>query len=580
MKIYIGHIDKRLNSTQQKWTDWATPDGIEVRLKEPTDIKAPTFLIQRKSTGYEYDHRHNYIGAPWGFYYIDDVIFETNDLISISTHRDVLATGKDYLKKMSAYLSYCSDTAIASDHELMDDERLGPDIYAGSTELNLSYTPTGNSPLLIEDWFVDSVGDGTVAATIMGYGSGPITWFMSLYEYYILCAGVSGEGPNISSTDILVSKFMGLSWKDALLSAVYMPFKLSAIENHFQATEQNLMWGSVQVTMPRPIHYTVNSFTANGRTRRRALDFIPLAEKSGYEFLKGARYTKVFLETPSGSFDISSDAFIDYSQVVCQESINLVNGEYTLKIYTSKGANTIGVPVGQVTEHLGYDVSGRVNTQKGAKSIGADIAIGAGKVAAVVGASMMTAGGAAVAAGETAGAARAAGFTHKEALQLELMSANKNMVGQNALMTMGSGIVGSFMGGNAGSVGKSCSNSGGITSYFTFNESDQPNSRTNFRIITTTHVPSLIYGEPTSPPPPAPPSPIAPIEYPKFAALHGYPCNKWAALADVADGSYIQAVGASVGKVDQGEVTFTLYPSELSELNSMLNSGIYLDSWT
>ena len=142
MQIYIGHMDKRLNSTKKTHTgEWTTKGPIEVTLKEPTTIDKPLFLLRRKvydtdgtTLLYELQPSDNWIYVPdWGYYWIDQTIMSTNDLVTFVCHRDVLASGHDYLKSCEAYLSYCSDKEIAIDYQTMDDPRFGPDKFVDQT---------------------------------------------------------------------------------------------------------------------------------------------------------------------------------------------------------------------------------------------------------------------------------------------------------------------------------------------------------------------------------------------------------------------------------------------------------------
>lgn len=575
MNISIGHIDKRLNSTKRTAT-WDV-ENLDVKLKEPTDVKQPVFLIRRTALDdqgevlYELDPANNYVYSPdWGYYWIDDIVYYTNELIELHCHRDVLATGHDYITSSEAYIKFCSDAKIAVDYKTMDDPRLGPDKFIGQEIDNLADVKTvigTEQKTFLNEWFVNEVADGTVVVSLVGTGAGCLQWFMTPYQYYLLLAGAA-TGAGVNSIDVLVSKFLGSDWRACLNYATYMPLDINKLNDHFTSSDNNILWGSVQCSMGSDqIHYTLLPFTAYYKTTLRNIKFTKLAEKDGYQFLKGTKYSKVFLESPAGSQDISNDAFISGDDLYIQECIDFINGNYTMKVYLDN-YTTAGVPLAAFTEQLGIDVTGISKQMPSSFEQFSGMVAGATKAAARValfaGAGMIAAGNAAVASGNSAGAAYGAGFSGKEAIAYEM----KNFAPASAKgAMMASGIEGAFSGGAVAPSGAGCRTSGGITSYFTCDYQGTSNGKNNFRIVTSTAAPALIADEDITE--------DDPIEMPKWAAKHGYPCNKWSSLSKVAEGSYIETCALSMGDVSDPE--FTLLPSEISELNSMLNSGIFLD---
>lgn len=584
MQIYIGHMDKRLNSTKKTQTgDWTTKGPIEVRLKEPTTVDKPLFLLQRvvyDQNGnkiYELKPSDNWIYAPdWGYYWIDQVIMSTNELVTFVCHRDVLASGIDYLKKCEAYLSYCSDKEIATDYQTMDDPRFGPDKFVAQVIDNLQDKyhegESDASYTLINDWLVDGPLDGTVAVNVTGVNCGSLTYFMTP-EKYVELVKAAATGAGISDMNILASKFLGTDWKACLNYATYMPIKLSKVQAAYQNTLSQVVWGDVGCNLGEDIHYTTSPFQCVVHTSNRGISFTTIAEQPDYAFLKGPKYSTVILETPSASQDISSEAFTINDYLYIKETMNLLNGDYTIKVYASN-YSVQGAPLAAITEHLGIDITGISKSIASSTELAAGIIKGITKAAVVAGGAMLTAGGAAVAAGDSAGAAMGAGFGAKGAMSYELANYGKMAAANAGGIGMASGIVGSFMGGGCSPVGAAYSCGGGLTSYFCIDtDNTTNNARKNFRVITTTAAPAIIADESGT--------------YEamgKFAKLNGYPCNKWAALADVEEGSYIEcvklsAISTSKENYTPSMPTFTLTPAELGELNNLANTGIYLEDW-
>ena len=60
MRIDIGQINKRINSTKTKFTK--SYSNVTVRLKEPTSVINPTFILKNTtSSGYKFSSSTNYI---------------------------------------------------------------------------------------------------------------------------------------------------------------------------------------------------------------------------------------------------------------------------------------------------------------------------------------------------------------------------------------------------------------------------------------------------------------------------------------------------------------------------------------
>lgn len=584
MQIYIGHMDKRLNSTKRTQTgDWTTKGPIEVRLKEPTTIDKPLFLLQRVvydkhgAKIYELKPSDNWIYVPdWGYYWIDQTIFSTNELITFVCHRDVLASGISYLKSCEAYLAYCSDKEIAVDYQTMDDPRFGPDKFVAQTVDNLKDTwhegQADSSYTLIRDWFVDGPLDGSVLVSLTGVNAGSLLYFMTP-EQFVQMIHYVATGANISDMNTLAAAFLGTDWKACLNYAIYVPIALDKLKATYTNAMSTVLWGNVAVNMGEDIHYTASPFQCLVHTCNRGITFTSLAEQPDYAFLKGPKYSTVILETPSTSQDISSEAFTVNDYLYIKESMNLLNGDYTMKVYASN-FSVQGVPLAAVTEHLGVDITGISKTMQSTEELAAGIVKGITKAAVVAGGAMLTAGGAAVAAGDSAGAAMGAGFGAKGAASYELANYGKMAAANAGGIGYATGILGNFSGGGCSPTGAAYSCGGGLTSYFCIDtDNTTNNARKNFRVITTTAAPAIIADESGTYEAMA-----------KFAKLNGYPCNKWAALADVEEGSYIEcvklsAISTSDDSYEPSMPEFTLTPAEIGELNNLVNTGIYLEDW-
>ena len=92
--VYSG-FTKRINSTKRP-TGGST---ISVRLKEPTSVIRPTFILTGFNTSWNY--------IQWGtrYYFVDDIVILTNNQAAYTCSLDVLATYKDVIGSSSQYVA-------------------------------------------------------------------------------------------------------------------------------------------------------------------------------------------------------------------------------------------------------------------------------------------------------------------------------------------------------------------------------------------------------------------------------------------------------------------------------------------
>lgn len=512
MTLYLTHMDKRLNSTKHG-SPYEDYEKVTVHLKEPTSRKAPVFLLQLANAELEHSFPYlNYVYAEyWGYYYVDDVVHITNDLVELHCHRDVLATGIEYIKNTEAFLSYCSDETFVDKH--IQDERLGPDVFISTTVHNA----TGG---FIDSNFIREPVLGTVLLTVVGKDDGSKTYAIPYWDWSLVCERVVSD--DISTMDILAAKFFGENWKACVQGAVYVPIK----PDYFTAAwgEENvtstIKWGSVDVTVDVPVAYTTGAICIDGGTTTVSLDWSSDANLAQFN---GAKYASVAFEYPGGSIDISNDAYIFGEALNIRYSINLLDGRLMCTLYAGEA------PIGSTAIDVGWDMMERL-------------------------------------ASTTSTNEQLAGATGSVIKTLpSVVEAAFGVATPETVQNIASGIKGAFTGAQMGSPQTASSSTSGIEGYFykvtTFYEKKSISVKKSLRY------PAVLGTE---------------QDTDAFAAWHtkyGWPCGKVVALKDVAKDAYIQAVGASAGKVEGTDTHNVLFADEITQLNDFLNSGIYLEDF-
>ena len=576
MNIDIGHIDKRVNSTKQTFTK--THTNVDVKLKEPTSVINPTFILRNTfgTNQYRFSSQTNYIYVPdWGYYWIMDIVYETNDIIKFVCARDVAATGKDYIKKINAYVKYCSDAAIATNRGLLDDDRFGPDLYLGSSYTNLYTTPVGSTESLCSKLLTHNFGEGVVILTTIGLNAGIQRWIMDVPGFVEVMLSIATEAAGASSLDQFTAKFFGSDWKECILGATYLPVKKSELDAIFSATDPVLA-GAISVTTSAYHHTAVPSYGICN-TFRRALPFIDICNKSNYSFLKGPKYTSVTFQYCGGTIDISNEALTDFSQVYVEESFDIITGDFSIKLYATNIDGIKGPMLGAIVDNLSADFSSALSYMPSTTDQGLNMLTSMYKSSLNAGASnlgvSMTPSSITSSVTET-GPSEKISETAKGNYSIvsnagsRTMSTTKNY---DSKVDIGTGIIGSFTSMNVSPIGRNIGSKSCLATYFA-NTLDDRVATDLYRIVSSTNVPAVLYDEPTGPQ-----TPTSAVIYEAFAKIYGWPCNKFVDLNNVRTDNYIQCIGANAGNVNAQDVTWTLTTYELTKLNEMLNTGIYLE---
>lgn len=576
MVIDIGHIDKRINSTKQTFTKLF--QNKTVYLKQPTSVVTPVFILKdtENDNNHKYSEHTNYIYVPeWGYYWIDNIIYRTHDIVEFHCSRDTLATGKDYIKKINSYVKYCSDLNIATEAKTLDDDRLGPDIYMRESHIDLGLNAIfpGHGKSLVKDWFTFQPGEGTILLSTLVMGAGLIHWALTVQQFVDVMMAMAGEAHGSGSIDNFTMQFFGSDWKSCIVQAKFIPIKKDKIDADplFAYTGQ-IMAGAIAVTSSSA-HGTISPALVKYNNIART---IPIRH-TNLPFLNSPKYTNVAIEHFANMSDISSQALVKNDTYIIEESLDILNCVYTQKIYTTTW-NSAGTDfeedtlINTFSDEFGVDLTFALNhTSSVSDQL---VGMGVSALKGVISNSLNMAS-----ASANAGTTITNGSTVTETLSEKTNTLTRK---ENNYTTESKG------GGSAGSVATSVGT--GIIGAFTSFASNQviidiqsgntlstlkalkPDGTTYrddlIKLTQTEILPALLVDDQGN---------IDYTKYDDFCAIHGYPCNKFVTIGDVADDSYIQCVGANAGEVQSTDITYTLTKPELAALNNLLNTGVYLE---
>lgn len=523
MQATIGKINKRINSTKSSFSGTAH----DVVMKDPQSRECPTFLV----TGAPMQDA-NYMSFNGWYYWIDDVVSETNNMYRIKAHVDPLATWKSSIQATNAFINFgpksLSDARVT-------DSRLTADVVLGTGMKDDSFSKlTG-----VKD------GGGSVIMTVMSMGGslpgvvticGTIASFLESLALY--CTGLSGEIEQLSlDFEKLICKIAGLSGAaDYIMDARWVPYKLDDIKgNAFDGSigPYPLAGSWYRVPLVETIHET-KTLTAT------------LHEKvATYPWLKNPEYMTLQLSTPGGVIDISNSAFAKNSQAEIA---------ITCDLWGDASGNCLVTAIDNATHTLlassgfcmAVPLKGYVQNVPSTFEAGftGGVRLGTTAVAAVG-----IAGAAISATGTLIGeGALKAGSERVMNAGIAIDSFGSNLANSAKSMTSFNSLANGVAGMVAGkSINSGCASFGSPSNALAMyvNQTDTA----NLRLYVHQYAPQV----------------IADDKYEAFCGRYGYPVLSYGSLG----GGYYQCAGASVSA--------DAPMHSLAAINSAVNSGIYVE---
>ena len=228
MQIVMYRTTKRDNST-------ATPDSApalfsnritkDVRLKETTDVLNPTFIFNQ--SGHD---GQNYLWAFGRYYWVTDIKYLANELMSIDCRIDPLGSYRGHIRNTSAYVLYDS-----TPNTEIPDNRLGvrttPTMSQSTTEMPWSFS-TGKGTK-----FLAIVGDGDLVTQGKADSA---TGVYSATDSTIKKLGMDFTGQDIS--DVVSNAWsqsfpLGMQWNTSYGTLASMNDIKSAVQTAIQSTD-------------------------------------------------------------------------------------------------------------------------------------------------------------------------------------------------------------------------------------------------------------------------------------------------------------------------------------------------------
>lgn len=358
--FYSG-FSKRRNSTKQ-------PSGgttKSVALKEGTSLMHPEFILASVTWTWNY-------ASAWGnYYYVVDIISESNGTFRVKCEIDVLATFKT---QIGAY-----STTIARSDMVYDDEVLDTVYPALDTPEFKSATALGPG------FLVGNRSNGTVMISTVGQG-GQGFYVMSKASFDSFCNSLFPGMPQASTLDIWLNKSITEALVGGLQSIVQNIVALKWIPVSFTAVQAQLgLTHAAQIPLGNWNIAPYNTYEVTGQTYVTGQQIMTFPGRtdggSRGKWLYMAPFANYTLYVPGFGAIALDGAHLLASgrRVFCEEKIDCLTGNTTLSVYynPSSGADNV---VGRYTACFGFDMQ----AGGGGANVGGIAGSIAGTVAAAV----------------------------------------------------------------------------------------------------------------------------------------------------------------------------------------------------
>lgn len=523
--VSIGTIDKRINSTKQTFSSSFSAD---CKLKEPCSMQAPVFKVQ----GLSKSSLYNYCQFEGRYYWVDDIVYLTNDIQEVHCHLDPLATYKDAIKATKAF---CQLADKAHWNKFMDDMRINPEREdaASSTimEKDMSGTFSQTGTIIVRTF--------CTSWSFTYHFGGVVTWAVSPSDFRQMLSSYYSE---ISGKTIeeIAGKLGGMgSLRDNIISCIWVPFNVTS------SVTNNLIIGAIDSGISA---YVVPDNLIGNISGAFTLDWSYTFDRP---YKKDGRWTSLQLVTPFGYADIPIDTLVDSATLYIKLVCNKCTGDILFSAWESGYGN--GTCYGVWSASCAVDMMSLLGTGQGLMQqlgqgaiTGAKLGLSAASLGMSLGSSAMSVSNAAADLSSAQNAFAASGSTADAAKLSSTYNRYSETAAKSRVSAVNSGI--DFASSLPSSKSVSAPSGGisgsGLCALYMLDDFAK------VKLIRKV----FDYADSAN--------------YESFCDQYGYPCNKYLTLGDVT--GFVKCSGASVNTAEASEAA-------KSTINSYLNAGIYIE---
>lgn len=347
--LNLYSINKRSNSTKLP-----TGNGtvVEVNLKAPTSLIKPIFIIDGVNETY------NYCKFEGRYYWIDDIIILSNNLMELHCSVDVLAT---YRSQILASTQYVVRSASESDEMVID--TLYPTRATSSYSTTNLTNPFGSIANCY--YMVGVVGPSRIDYVLQGYSSGST-------QYYLLTASQLTIIINrLMQDDVATQTFFNISQETLdlqLQKAILDPLKYfvscKKVPSFIRDPQSLVQISTSEIKLGW--NYTINDLGSNvvaitpvnySHTFEIEIPKHPQAENRG-AYLNLSPYSDytLYLE-PFGLIPLDTTKLIGVNKVDAKIQVDGITGDAILTISAKTGAFSNNIAYAKANVYIDLQIS-------------------------------------------------------------------------------------------------------------------------------------------------------------------------------------------------------------------------------
>lgn len=534
VSVIIGRTNKPINSTSQTFAD---STSLSCRLKEPCSQQSPVFVVQ----GLSKTEFYNYAQFMGKYYWVDDIVYETNDIQEVHCHLDPLATYKGAIENSYAFVQYGS---ADNWNEYIDDIRMQPASRAGGWSTDVTYQCIPG---------LTDMNDGYVLMRYMDCGFNSVqnpgvkTIAMQKSVFSECLADLHANISPSATIGDLCAQLGGLgNWTQNIVSAVYVPCNL--VDTTYNVSQINI--GGITCNLHGAGGYMQGVAKTVTRYEQISVPLLSFPQFSSCPFLKNKRWVSIQVSTPFGHADIPFDYIKPSSAanpvILMKSALDLFTGNVVIRFSQESGTDGTGLVLAEFSGNIGIDMMSMIGNEglrgglQNAFGTGADLAISA----FTLGTSMGMSGTSAFNRAIPSASAR------REMSPAQKLGALEKAFTAEQQATIASGIDGIPSCLPTGVGGVSAPSGGGVSGFPTLYLTNPKGTGTlSLRLFLPTFVGN---------------------SYTNFCDMYGYPVMDYCKLSTTP--GFIKCSGATV----QGALGAT--EANKSTINSYLNSGFYLEA--
>lgn len=537
LSIMIGRTNKQINSTSQQLVDSV---NLSCRLKEPTSMQAPVFIVQglTKMTLYNYAKFEN------RYYWVDDVVYLTTDTQEIHCHLDPLATFKGAIENTFAYVTF---GPAGSKNTKVDDIRFGPDWkldeqYQVHQDLDIGLDLSNWSIVITAQYSIDLISSGVATYAMDASFLGR---FLEGFANEITNQfGALTQIVDIIQTFCTMVLNGGASAMENIKSCILLPMSVTTYADPVTDRISTMKLGSYYWNLPSDVViYSISPTKSVSKSGNFGLGRTSVIPNYKYHWLNSPKYCSIEVSHPNGISEINDMALLDRNTIYWYSEVIPATGDYVIRFTSESGKDNDTIAM--LSGNVGVDIFGLIPN---------------GKMFGMTMLNAVTTTGMNVASGfgsyykkteATENKNRSTPVVDSEGNPTGKRSIDKGVTTKNTTEYGSSGISGSFNPGSNGPTIKGTAFNSGLAGLLSL-----PNGQ--ITVDVEYYYPGIIN-----------PAGVMETSYEAYCDLYGYPVNRYLQLGNLK--GYIECAGASV------QAALGANTDNKSTINSYLNNGFYLE---